>query len=162
MASVTKIVLLIVIALIFFWIDYVGNPCLQQKWEAIPPVFFHHLVVAFVAVGWMFDSPLILVLYIAAPLVIFVQHCVYHYCIVTEVTNKICDTPGAIFTDVLTIAGIDPKYKLFLFAPFIALGLIIASCKLYRILKRGKAPTFNKRCDGCDFECILPERVKLA
>ena len=158
MAKVWKLVLLIVLTLIFYALDYVGNPCPQQKWEAIPPLLFHHLIYAFVAIGWIFDSPFVLCLYIAAPIIIFFQHAVYHSCIVTDVTNKICETPGALYRDPLTIIGIKYPINAFVFSPLIVFGMCYAVYKLIRILrgKKQKGPTLNKHCDDCSFSCIAP------
>jgi len=156
MAAIIKLVFLIILSFIFFWTDYIGNPCLKEKWEAIPVIFFHHFIYAFVFIGWIFDSPFVLFLYLAAPIVIFTQHYVYKVCIVTDVTNQICGTPGTIFQDPLTVAGLKPPLNMIVFSPFIILGLIIAVCKLYKIIKTRKAPILNKRCGGCSFECLLP------
>lgn len=158
MAKVWKIVLLIIITFIIYTIDYMGNPCPQQKWEAIPPLLFHHLIFAFIAVGWIFDSPFVLALYIFAPIIIFLQHAVYHSCIVTDVTNKICETPNQLFRDPLTVIGITYPVNAFVFSPVIIFGMLIAIWKLIRILRHKKqpGPYLKKYCNSCSFSCVAP------
>lgn len=130
-----KLVFFIVVWLIFFYIDFIGNPCLQKKPGVWPIIAFHHFIWTYGLLGWIFDDPVFLFLYLMMPLVAML-HWRTDRCFVNQVTEEYCGSEVEPFRRMDRIFGI-PDY---VYNVIVGMGVVIAAYKLYRNLKSKTPP----------------------
>lgn len=147
-----KLLLIIALAIIFFIIDAATNQCVRKNPQVILPLLFHHIVYTFALLGWILDDPVVLLVYIALPLIVILHwRTNNNSCFVDQAVSNICGKSTE-FNHIGRTLGIPEMVT----TTIIIFGVIIASYKLYRILRAGKPP---KPVRGCKSQsCIDSKR----
>lgn len=136
-----KLLIIIALVIIFFLIEAFRSKCIQENPSTIPIALLHHAIFTFALLGWILDDPVILFIYICIPLVALLQwRTSDNRCIVTDVMSDICGSPQP-FGHIFAILGL----PFTAYCALVAVGVLIAIYKLYRIMKAGR-PTFKKGC----------------
>lgn len=132
-----KLVIFLIIWLIFFFIDLIGNPCLQKRLDVWPIIAFHHLVWTFALIGWILDDPVILMIYLATPIMAMSHWVLDKRCFINDITNDYCDP-----NEVEPFRKMDRIFKIpdYVYNAIVAMGVVIAIVKLYRCLRTKTVP----------------------
>lgn len=97
MTLMRELTLITVLGLILYIIDVKTSPHLYRKCqtpEAQFVLFFHHIINAFVYVGWLANSKILLSIYLMIPLILFIQwEMNKNKCVITQYTNDVCQLP---------------------------------------------------------------------
>ena len=129
-----SLLLIIVVAIVFFILDALTNKCVQRDIKAIPLTLLHHFLYTFAILGWMLDDPVVLLVYISIPLFIRLHWVTNkNRCMVDEVTSNICgeDTKFNHLSNQLNL----PNWFV---NTLVGIGVVIAIVKLVKILKTNK------------------------
>jgi len=144
-----KLVFFICVWLIFFFIDLIGNPCLQKRLDVWPIIIFHHFIWTYALLGWIFDDPVFLIIHILLPVAAFC-----HWtsgtgrCFVNEVTEEYCGTEVEPFRKMDNIFGI-PDY---VYNTIVGFGVAISVYKIYRYFKCCATPRVRWGMKPCYLE----------
>lgn len=137
-----KLEWLVALALAAFLLDIRTNDCIKNKTYKSPSIFgvlfVHHLLNTFANFGWLLDNPLLLKLYIIAPVITLIHWSTNkNQCVVSQWANELCGEPeNAYFRDLFYMIGLkDMKYYSQFHYSYLVLSIILAIYKL-RLLKQ--------------------------
>lgn len=129
-----KLLLIIIIALIIFAIDAATSKCIQNNPQLFLVVLCHHLIFTFVLLGWILDDPVVLLIYIAIPIIVALHWSTNkNNCMFDQITSEICGE-NTQFRHLATMCGIPWQ----VIQIVVAIGILIAIYKLFKILKSRK------------------------
>jgi hypothetical protein len=147
-----KLLLIIALAIIFFILDAATNPCVKKTPQVIAPLLFHHMVYTFALLGWILDDPVVLLVYIALPIIVILHwRSNNNSCFVDQAVGNICGEPTE-FNHIGRKLGVPEMVT----STIVVFGVLVASYKLYKIVSSGKPP---KPVRGCKTAaCIASKR----
>jgi hypothetical protein len=155
------LLLIIVVAIVAFVVDALTNKCVQRSWEAAAVTGLHHLIFVFALLGWLLDDFAALLVYVSLPLLVHLHWKTNsNSCFIDEVTQSTCGTKQGFYHLGRQVRATDT-----LITACVAIGVLIALVKLYKILRcrpRGPPPSVpppwcaSKRCSVSAKSCGAP------
>jgi hypothetical protein len=159
------LLIIIVVAIVTFVVDAMGNKCIQRNGEVATLIFTHHIIYTFALLGWLLDDFALLLVYVFVPLIAMLHWNTAPSCIIDEVSGKLCGEQRE-FMHLGRQLNLPHK----LICALIGVGVLIGIYKLYRILRdrpRGPPPSlvpcfWRRRPAGCDGGCPSARAVATA